>query len=317
MNARLCDPEWREAWAGFAAGERPHWLEDAPAGEAADGLPPRSGRADLVARGVEVRAGGQVLLSGVDVALRAGEVTAVLGPNGAGKSTLLSVLAGLRPPDQGTVSLGERALADIPADVLAMERAVLPQDTGVAFDFGVRDVVELGRYPHRLRPSADEAAIVREAMALTDVTHLAHRTVNSLSGGERARAQLARVLAQIWHPLPDGRPRWLLLDEPTAALDLRHQHETLATVRRWAGEQGVGVLAVLHDLNLALRYADRVWVLDGGRLQAGGAPARTLTPALLQRVWRVRAQTVVDADGCTQLLTAPGDAGGSFREEGT
>lgn len=263
------------------------------------------GAHDLVAQGLSVRAGARWLLSGVDLRLCPGEVAAVLGPNGAGKSTLLSVLAGLRRPEQGRVALGGRALCEVPAGRLALERAVLPQDSGVAFDFRVRDVVELGRYPHRGEPSRDEAGIVRAAMALTDVGHLAERALNSLSGGERARAQLARVLAQIWHPLPDGRPRWLLLDEPTAALDLRHQHGTMATVRRWAREQGVGVLAVLHDPNLALRYADRVWVLDGGWLQAAGTPAQTLTPALLQRIWRVRARPVADDDGRVQLLLAP------------
>lgn len=301
MNARLRDPEWREAWAHTSPGEQPHWL-DAEAEPETAPQRPADGTQALRAERTGVCIGSSRLLDAVDLTLRPGEVGAVLGPNGAGKSTLLSVLAGLRKPGEGQVWLGERSLADIAPDALALERAVLPQDSGVAFDFSVQDVVELGRYPHRLNPTSDEAGIVRAAMALTDVGHLAHRAIKSLSGGERARAQLARVLAQIWHPLPDGRPRWLLLDEPTAALDLRHQHETLATVRRWAREQGVGVLAVLHDLNLALRYADRVWVLDHGRLQASGAPAQVLTPALLQRVWQVQARTVCDADGCPQLL---------------
>lgn len=305
MNARLRDPEWREAWAHTGPGERPHWL-DAGAEPEPEPPPapdrPAAGAPSLRAERTGVCIGSSRLLDAVDLTLRPGEVGAVLGPNGAGKSTLLSVLAGLRKPGEGQVWLGERSLADIAPDALALERAVLPQDSGVAFDFSVQDVVELGRYPHRRNPTPDEAGIVRAAMALTDVGHLAHRAINSLSGGERARAQLARVLAQIWHPLPDGRPRWLLLDEPTAALDLRHQHDTLATVRRWAREQGVGVLAVLHDLNLALRYTDRVWVLDHGRLAASGPPARVLTPALLQQVWQVQARAVHDADACPQLL---------------
>jgi len=182
----------------------------------------------------------------------------------------------------------------------AAVRAVLPQDTQVAFDFRVRDVVTLGRYPHRLNPSTDEAGIVEAAMALTDVLALAERAVSSLSGGERARVQLARVLAQIW--APTAAPRWLLVDEPTAALDLHHQHQTLSTLRRWSRESGVGVVAVLHDLNLALRYVDQVWVLDGGRLQAQGPPDQVLTPALVQRVWRVPVSAVRDADGVAQLL---------------
>ncbi|MDO9568023.1 MAG: heme ABC transporter ATP-binding protein [Hydrogenophaga sp.] len=261
-----------------------------------------SGRG-LSARGITVRAARTVLLHGISLHLPAGEVGVLLGPNGAGKSTLLSVLAGLRMPDAGQVWLDGQPMALVDMGAQARCRALLAQDSSVAFDFLACELVGMGRYPHRLQPSADEAGIALRAMAAADVGHLAHRSVQSLSGGERARVQLARALAQVWEARPDGASRWLLLDEPTAALDLRHQHETLATVRRWAREQGVGVLAVLHDLNLALRYADRVWVLDQGRLQASGAPAQVLTPELLHRVWQVHAQPVVDADGCAQLLT--------------
>jgi iron complex transport system ATP-binding protein len=311
VNARLMDPEWRALSHGQAAGERPHWLDDELPEERGDEAPGAASSGSAATPigwrlcGVAVSVGDQPLLSDIDLSVRPGEVAAVLGPNGAGKSTLLSVLAGLRVPACGTVALGGRDLPAIDAETLAMERAVMLQDSAVAFDFSVREVVELGRYPHRWLPSADEAGIVNEAMALTDVGHLADRAINSLSGGERARTQLARVLAQIWHPLPNGRPRWLLLDEPTAALDLHHQHHTLTTVRRWALERGVGVVAVLHDLNLALHYADRVWVLDGGRLEASGPPASTLTPALLRRVWRVEAQTWTSADGRAHLLITP------------
>lgn len=306
MNARLMDFEWRDAWSSQAAGERPHWLDD-EVRETVFRFPAASpvASSEWKVRGVGVRAGASVLLSDLDLDLTPGEVGVVLGPNGAGKSTLLSVLAGLRAPDSGSVLLGDCVLHTIPAEVLALERAVMQQDSAVAFDFSVREVVELGRYPHRLRPSADEAGIAREAMALTGVSHLADRAINSLSGGERARVQLARVLAQVWHPLPDRRPRWLLLDEPTAALDLHHQHQTLATVCSWARDRGVGVFAVLHDLNLALRYADRVWVLDGGRLQASGPPAQTLNAAVLRQVWRVHAEAVEASDGCAQMLITP------------
>jgi iron complex transport system ATP-binding protein len=304
VNARLLDADWRSACGELPGGERPLWLDDdedtmidAPA------LPEGQG---LCARGVGVRAGTSALLQAVDLQLAPGEVGAILGPNGAGKSTLLSVLAGLRAPDTGHVTLNGEAVTPLLVHRLARHRAVLPQETAVAFDFRVREVVELGRYPHHLQPSLNEAAIVRAAMQATGVAVMADRSVASLSGGERARAQLARVMAQIWERRADGAPRWLLLDEPTAALDLRHQHETLSTVQRWAREQGVGVLAVLHDPNLALRYADRVWVLDGGVLQASGQPARVLRPALVQRVWQVRASTVRAADGVPQLLIAAG-----------
>lgn len=300
MNARLLDADWRSACGELPAGERPIWLDD----DEADDAPALPDGAGLCARGVGVRAGSSTLLQGVDLQLVPGEVGAILGPNGAGKSTLLSVLAGLRAPDSGQVHLNGLAVNPVQVHALARHRAVLPQETAVAFDFRVQEVVELGRYPHRLQPSRGEAAIVRAAMQATGVAAMAGRSLASLSGGERARVQLARVMAQIWEPGADGAPRWLLLDEPTAALDLRHQHETLCTVQRWAREQGVGVLAVLHDPNLALRYADRVWVLDGGALQASGHPARVLRPALVQRVWQVQAGTVRAADGVPQLLIA-------------
>lgn len=309
MNARLLDADWRSACGDLPAGERPLWLdddadEDTHEDTMDDGLPCLSGGTGLCAENVGVCAGEATLLQGVRLRLAPGEVGAILGPNGAGKSTLLSVLAGLRAPDRGHVTLNGQPVTPSQVHRLARHRAVLPQETAVAFDFRVREVVELGRYPHHLQPSTHEAGIVQAAMQATGVAAMADRSVASLSGGERARVQLARVMAQIWERSPDGAPRWLLLDEPTAALDLRHQHDTLATVQRWAREQGVGVLAVLHDPNLALRYADRAWVLDGGVLQASGLPARVLRPAMVRRVWQVQASTVQAADGVPQLLIA-------------
>lgn len=304
MSKQLRDSAWRNACCEVPAGECAHWMEGDEPSEVNTQVPASSHGQGLVAHRIGVRVGGSSLLQGVDLLLRSGEVGAILGPNGAGKSTLLSVLAGLRVPDTGVVWLNGHAMSVDTLHRVAQHRAVLPQDTAVAFDFTVQEVVALGRYPHRLKPSRQEADIVQAAMATTGVGALAHRPVGSLSGGERARVQLARVMAQIWEAPPDGAPRWLLLDEPTAALDLRHQHATLSTVRRWAREQGVGVLAVLHDLNLALRYADQVWVLDRGQLQVNGVPAEALTPSLVHRVWQVQATPVRSADGVNQLLIA-------------
>ena len=176
----------------------------------------------------------------------------------------------------------------------------------MAFDFTVQEVVEMGRFPHRQQPSRHEARIVTEAMEATGVAHLAGRSINTLSGGERARSHLARALAQIWEPLPDGATRWLLLDEPTAALDLAHQHHTLALVRRWAVEQGVGVVAVLHDLNLALRYAHDSLLLAPGLAgpRSVHATAHLLTPATIAQVWGVHSTPVLAADGVPQYLVA-------------
>lgn len=252
---------------------------------------------------VDVQAGSKTLLHNVSLSLRPGEVGALLGPNGAGKSTLLNVIAGLKAPRQGAIHLdGERlSAARLPA--LARRRAVLPQDTHVAFDFSAREVVSLGRYPHRMQPSHDEDAIIESAMRMTDSWHLADQRLGWLSGGERLRVQLARVLAQIWEPPPDGASRWLLLDEPTASLDQQHQHGILETVRDWATRQGVGVLMVLHDINLALRYIDRVWVLEQGRLVAQGPARDVLDGPLLASVWKVCSNEVRDACGVPQVLT--------------
>ena len=178
----------------------------------------------------------------------------------------------------------------------------------MAFDFTAQEVVELGRYPHRNQPGAEEAQIPGEAMALTGVDHLAQRSINTLSGGERARAHLARALAQIWQAPADGAARWLLLDEPTAALDLAHQHHAMRLLRDWASQRGVGVVAVLHDLNLALRYADDVLVLGGAAGVSWGATQEVLQPELIQRVWDMQCDPVRSSDGALQYLFVAGSA---------
>jgi iron complex transport system ATP-binding protein len=255
----------------------------------------------LSCAGVTVRVGGKTLLSDATVHLAPGRVTAILGPNGAGKSTLLSVLGGQRAPTVGSVALDGRALADHGMPALALRRALMPQESAVAFDFSARDIVALGRYPHRLAPVRDEDAIIDAAMALTDVTALAPRVLNTLSGGEKARVHLARALAQLWQPRLDGASRWLLLDEPTAALDLAHQHAAMRLLRDRAA-QGVGVVAVLHDLNLARRYADDVVVLGAAEGVRQGPAADVLEPALIEAVWGMPCQPVRSADGTLQYL---------------
>lgn len=245
----------------------------------------------LDALGVSVSVGEKILLHPLTAHFIAGEVTAILGPNGAGKSTLMSVLTGQRQPDQGQVLTSGRPLKDCSLADLARTRAFVAQETQVAFGFSVREVVELGRYPHRRQPGKDEAGIVSLAMRATGVDDLADRPLNTLSGGEKARAHLARALAQIWTPV-EGWVRWLILDEPTAALDLQHQHRMLQLAREWATRQGVGVIAVLHDLNLALRYSDRCLVLQQGRVFVSGVTSEVLTPECIQAVWNVRAHPV-------------------------
>ncbi len=249
--------------------------------------------------------GAKTLVQPLSLRLEPGRVTAILGPNGAGKSTLLGLLAGHRPGQSGDVILNGRSIRTQTAQELALQRALLPQDTSTAFDFSVREIAELGRFPHRRKPAADEDALVEAAMEATGVRSLRHRILNTLSGGEKSRAQLARVLCQIWEPLDSGLPRWLLLDEPTAALDLAHQHHVLGMVRRWAKSQGVGVVAVLHDVNLALRYADDVLLLQAGRAMGWGETSGVLTPEAVGQVWGVACETANAADGVPQFLMAP------------
>ncbi len=255
----------------------------------------------LEAHNISYRIGGSQILNNVSAKLEPGKLTTILGPNGAGKSTLLAALCGQIKPSQGAVWLGGKLLGGYRHADLARFRAVMPQDNSVAFDYHVQDIVELGRYPHRLQPSIDEAAIVEAAMQATDIAHLAQRNFNTLSGGEKARTQLARVLAQIWEK-PSSRStnhpeRWLLLDEPTAALDLSHQHSVMRTVKAWAAQSGVGVVAILHDINLALRYADLALIMQFGTLVGYGKASELLTPQLVAKVWGVDCQSVVTEDG--------------------
>jgi len=190
-----------------------------------------------------------------------------------------------------------------------LQRAVLPQSPSLAFPFRVCDVVELGRYPHRGRANAAEhrAAIIG-AMEGGDVLDLALRDCRTLSGGELHRVHFARALAQVWAPLADGRTRYLLLDEPTASLDLAHQGHVLARAKAFANARG-GVLAILHDLNLAAAFADRVVVMNEGRIAAEGKPEDVLTAGLIRSVWRVECEIVPADRGRRPAIIMRYDAG--------
>ena len=214
--------------------------------------------------------------------LRPGAITAICGPNGAGKSTLLAVLAGLLAPASGTVSLDSAPLASLPARTRAQAIGYLPQNAEIAWDIDVATLAGLGRLPWRTSADEDRAAIA-QALTATDLLRLAHRRVSQLSGGERARALLARVLA--------GGPRWILADEPLAALDLAHQAALLRTFRALAS-QGVGVVVVLHDLARAMNGADRAIVLEQGRIVADGLPKDALGSARLVQTWGVMAKWI-------------------------
>lgn len=228
--------------------------------------------------GVSAELGGHRILHDVSLGIVPGELVALVGPNGAGKTTLLSVMAGDIAPTDGEVTLDGTPLDRWKVAALARERAVLPQEQRLAFGFRTVDVVRMGRAPWARRPEEElDDLVVTDAMHRTDVLPYAERSFPTLSGGEKARTSFARVLAQ-QTPL-------VLLDEPTAALDIRHQEQVLAEARRLAAD-GHAVVAVLHDLTVAAAHADRICMLADGRLRANGAPHDVLRPEVLADVYR-------------------------------
>ena len=239
------------------------------------------------------------VLTGLDARLAPGRVTAIVGPNGAGKSTLLACLAGLRRPGRGEVRLDGAPLHAMKAAERARRIGYLPQESAVHWNIAVRALVALGRYPHRAGMAAESAQdrqAIAQALEELGLADFAQRLVGSLSGGERARVLLARVLA--------GRPDWILADEPMAALDLAHRY-ALMTHLRAVAVRGAGVAIVLHDLALAARMADDALLLDGGRLVAAGAAEDVLTPERLGSIFGVDFGWGRGADGAPVLVSAP------------
>ncbi|MFJ4056472.1 MULTISPECIES: heme ABC transporter ATP-binding protein [unclassified Pseudomonas] len=236
----------------------------------------------LQVEGLYLRRGGNEVLHDLNLQMHPGQVVGVLGPNGAGKSSLLGVLCGELAPGQGRVTLQGRPLASWDGQARARCLAVLPQVSSLGFAFRVEEVVGMGRMPHDSGQVRD-AEIVEAALHAADACHLLGRSYLALSGGERQRVHLARVLAQLW---PGEEGATLLLDEPTSMLDPLHQHTTLQAVRSFA-DRGAAVLVILHDLNLAARYCDRILLLEGGRAHALASPQEVLTPAALKAVFGI------------------------------
>jgi iron complex transport system ATP-binding protein len=252
-------------------------------------------------RGVSYAVRGARILGDVSVRFRPNKLNVLLGPNGAGKSTLLKVATGLLRPTAGEVRYalpgGARALGDIPADALARTRAVLSQHVDVAFPLAVEDVVLMGRYPHYGRtPAPRDREIVSRALDQVGMRDFRARAYPTLSGGEQQKVQLARVLAQIWNADDaDRQPKVLFLDEPTASLDVHYQLHLLQ-IARGLRDVDCTVVAVLHDLNVALQYGDAFFLLDGGRLALETDDAAAIPREVLERVFNVRADRAVDAD---------------------
>ncbi len=228
-----------------------------------------------------------------------GEILGIVGPNGSGKTSLLKLLAKLAAPQEGEIALFGRPLRSLSHEQVAQTVAVVPQDSPQLFPFRVAETVLMGRFPHRRRSGwslgfgwedREDCQAASQAMATMDIAHLAGRAVTDLSGGERQRTMIARALAQA--------PRVLLLDEPTAFLDLPHQLGICATLRRLCDERGLTVVIVSHDLNLASQYCDRVAMLRAGRMCTIGAPAKVMSVEVLQEVY-----------GCEVLIDAHPQSG--------
>jgi iron complex transport system ATP-binding protein len=237
----------------------------------------------LQARQVSFSAGNKTLLEDVSTLVRPGEVLALIGPNGAGKTTLLRLLSGEIKPESGQVLLEEKQISSWPEKRLARKRAIMPQQSALDFPFTALDVVMLGRVPHDTA-EMENLRVAKAAMQAMDVGHLSQRRYTTLSGGERQRVQLARVFAQVWQSVDENDPAWLLLDEPVAALDLAHQHQVMRWLRERA-RNNAGVLVILHDLSLAARYADKLLLLQNGKVVLQGEVAQVLQEEILSDVY--------------------------------
>ena len=242
----------------------------------------------LTATNLLFRAGRRALIDRVSASFEPGRLHLIIGPNGAGKSTLIRLLARLLRPAEGHVLYDGHDVAHRKERELALCRAVLSQAVEVAFSLPVRELVLMGRYPHfTARPGATDLHVCEEVMRFFDVTDMADRSYGTLSGGEKQRVQFARVLAQIWRPL-EGASRLLFLDEPLTFLDIRHQIDFMQKVRAFALQKDVVVVGVVHDLNLAAQFADRLLLLHDGRVLADGLTRDVLTEANLGGAFAIR-----------------------------
>lgn len=224
------------------------------------------------------------LLRGVSADFRPGELSVILGPNGSGKSSFIKVVAGLIKPGEGMVTYDGQELSSLSKSFLAKKRAVCNQHTAINFSMMLEEVVMTGRHPFfDSLPGRKDQQICDEVIRLLDLDSLRGRDYLTLSGGEQQRTQLARAMVQLWER-PEKGARYLFLDEPVSSLDIRHQHQLLGIVRRLARE-GFAIIAVLHDINLALQYADRVMLFKDGKLRYNGLPGEVITPVTIDEVF--------------------------------
>ncbi len=249
----------------------------------------------LKATNLHYAVGEKVVLEDFSLSITAGRFIAMVGPNGAGKSTALRLLGGELHPDRGAVTLDGESIDTLSPAQLARKRACFQQNPSVDYPFTVREIATLGRQPHRqgLYESNQDHAVVQGAMTDAGILHLEHRLQTTLSGGEATRAHLARVLAQ--------EPRLLLLDEPTNHLDIRYQQEILQVCKQRT-QEGCAVIAVLHDLNLAARFADHLILMHDGRIAAQGTPESVLTPSFIRTVYGLESVVWKHPSGCPWVV---------------
>ncbi|CAE6919106.1 Part of the ABC transporter complex HmuTUV involved in hemin import. Responsible for energy coupling to the transport system [Vibrio sp. B1REV9] len=237
----------------------------------------------LSGKNISMQYGNRIVLDDISIDIRAGEVTALLGPNGAGKSTLLKLLCGEIPSQNDIEYFGKQKNDWVPSES-AKHIAMLPQHSTLTFPFLAKEVVELGAIPLSIT-NKETTQLALHYMGQTDVLHLADRLYPALSGGEKQRLHLARVLTQLHQ---SGERKILMLDEPTSALDLAHQHNTLKIAREAAKQHNAAVVVVLHDLNLASQYSDRLVLLHNGKLVCDDTPWNALTPERIEHVYGYR-----------------------------
>ncbi|BBO03249.1 MULTISPECIES: heme ABC transporter ATP-binding protein [Bradyrhizobium] len=252
----------------------------------------------IEARALSKRAGRATLLDGVGLTVAAGEMVAIIGPNGAGKSTLLRLLSGDLRPNAGEVRLKQRDISSYTPRELAARRAMLSQHINVTFPFTVEEIVLMGAGE---RSAREAGALVDAALDEVGLAHFRERQLPTLSGGEQQRAHFARVLVQLACGEAEHGPGLLLLDEPTSSLDLRHQIDLVEAARRRAAG-GTAVIAILHDLNLAIRFADRLVVLAGGKLAADGPRAGVVTREIIREIFEIDAVVHQGDDGVPYVL---------------
>ena len=247
--------------------------------------------------------GKRLILDNISLSVNKGELVAILGPNGAGKSTLLQIMAGSLAQEKGKVLIKNKTIQSWKKADLAKIRSVLTQFTNMGASFNVEEVVMMGRYPHfNHAPAQVDKDIVSQAIQSVNAQNLAHRRIDQLSGGEQQRVHLARVLAQVWSDDPkEAEEKFLLLDEPVNNLDLRYQHEFLSIAKE-CSKKGSGVVAILHDLNLAARFADRIIILKDGVKWIDNTPEKALDPEQLTKIYDLPVEILRQGD---QLIVAP------------